>query len=326
MILVTGGAGYIGSHFVRTYLEANPNDSLLVVDNLSMGHAESLKDLPGVTLEKEDIGNLPAMQKLFSKYKVDKVVHFAASSYVGESQENPSKYFKNNTINSLLLFQAMEEAGVRKIIFSSTCTSYGNPKYVPMDEAHPQEPINVYGLTKLMTEKALAAYANTRGWSYIVLRYFNAAGAHESGLIGGSYDPETRLIPLALKATLDDPELQIYGSDYDTPDGTCIRDYIHVCDLADAHCAALKLLDTQTGGDAINLGTAQGSSVNEVIAVCEQVTGMKIPKRFAPRRPGDPPVLVAKAQKAAERLNWKPRYDLKRIVETAWNWERNRKF
>jgi UDP-glucose-4-epimerase GalE len=204
-------------------------------------------------------------------------------------------------------------------VFSSTCATYGNPRYLPLDEQHPQDPINVYGTTKLMVEKALAGYAQSQGWRYTALRYFNAAGADESGLLRECHEPETHLIPLVLQAAIKmRPAIAVYGQDYDTPDGTCIRDYIHVTDLALAHCQALALLDTQTGGEAINLGTTHGASVMEVIAACQDITGVTIPVTQAPRRPGDPAVLVANADKAKSLLGWEPQYDLHDMIRTAW--------
>lgn len=327
MILVTGGAGYIGSHFIRRYLELEPQGSVLAIDNLSEGHTESLKGLPAVFFEKCDIGDYDAITALLKKHKIEAVIHFAASAYVGESQQNPNKYFHNNVVNTLNFFRALEEARVRKIVFSSTCASYGNPQYLPIDENHPQDPINVYGLTKFMIEKTLAGYAMTRNWSYVALRYFNAAGADAGGAIGESHAPETHIIPLTLKAAAGEIEcVEVYGDDYDTPDGTCIRDYIHVTDLADAHHQALQWLQSNTGGERINLGTTHGASVKEVIEVCRKVTGRNIEVRMKPRRPGDPPALVANAEKAARVLGWKPKYDLTGIIQTAWNWEQNRKF
>lgn len=246
MILVTGGAGYVGSHFVRRYCALNPKAQAIVVDNLSEGHEEALSGLSSVVFIKEDIGNYEAMRQLFAKYAIDCVVHFAANAYIGESQRDPNKYFHNNVVNTLNLFRVMEESNVRKIVFSSTCATYGNPQYLPIDENHPQEPINIYGLTKMIVEKVLAGYADTCAWSYISLRYFNACGADESGLIGENHDPETHIIPLALMAAAGTLEaVEIYGDDYDTPDGTCIRDYIHVTDLADAHLQAMELLKNQ---------------------------------------------------------------------------------
>ena len=327
MILVTGGAGYVGSHFVRKYCTLNPKEPVLVVDNLSTGHEQSLSGLPSVIFKKEDIGNYDVIKSLIAENAIDSVMHFAASICVGESQTNPSKYFHNNVINTLTLFRAMEECKVRKIVFSSTCAIYGNPQYMPLDEEHPQNPTSIYGLTKMIIEDVLAGYANTCNWSYMAVRYFNACGADESGLTGESHNPETHIIPLALTAAVGKLKtLEIYGDDYDTVDGTCIRDYIHVNDLADAHVKALQLLKKQKGGDAINLGSEFGSSVKEILNTCNEVTGTSIPWRLAPRRDGDPPRLVAKATKAHSKLNWSPKYDLKRSIKTAWHWEKNRLF
>lgn len=326
MILVTGGAGYIGSHFVRHHLKQHPTAKLLVVDDVSEGHRQSLDGLQ-VSFEQQNIGDYEAMKKLLEKNAVTSVVHFAANAYVGESQQNPNKYFHNNVVNTINMFRAMEDVGVRKIVFSSTCATYGMPQYLPIDENHSQNPINNYGLTKKIVEQVLSGYAATAGWSYVALRYFNAAGADDSGLTGESHDPETHLIPLVLQAAAGKiPHVEIYGDDYDTPDGTCIRDYIHVNDLADAHSKALALLESETGADAINLGTTYGASVKEVIKVCSEVTGKEIPQKISPRRSGDPSRLVANAEKAGRRLDWMPVYDLRRIVETAWNWQQRPKF
>ncbi len=327
MILVTGGAGYIGSHFIRTYLSRTPGSALVVVDNLELGHKEALPDSAAVYFLHQNTGDIGVLKSVFERFPIRAVVHFAASCYVGESEQNPLKYFQNNVVQSLNLFQAMEETQVRKIVFSSSCATYGNPRYSPIDEEHPQEPVNVYGRTKLIVEQALQALASRLGWSCVMLRYFNAAGADDSGLIGESHDPETHLIPLALQTALGKREcLEVYGNDYDTTDGTCVRDYIHVSDLAQAHCEALNLLEAGAGTQAINLGTTSGASVLEIIEMCRQVTGKDIPYRLMPRRAGDPPALVAQAGKAGRVLNWKPGYDLRRIIETAWSWEKNRRF
>jgi UDP-glucose 4-epimerase len=327
MILVTGGAGYIGSHFVKYYLSQPNASEVVVVDNLSEGYREALSFSNAIHFHQENIGNPEGMKAIFKTYPVEAVVHFAASCYVGESQHDPAKYFENNVVNSLRLFQAMEESGVRQIVFSSTCATYGNPITVPIDEKHPQNPINIYGLTKLMIEQALRGYSETKGWSFTALRYFNAAGADVEGLIGEHHDPETHLIPLILQAALGKrPAIQVFGNDYDTPDGTCIRDYIHVNDLASAHWKALERLKQQVGGEAINLGTTHGYSVLEVIDVCKQVTGLNIQIDMSPRRDGDPPKLVANADKAHGLLGWTPDYTLQSIIETAWNWEQNRRY
>lgn len=327
MNLVTGGAGYIGSHFIKKYLEAFPNEEIVTVDNLSEGHREAVSYSPRIHFEQADIGDTDAMVEILRRYEVRTVIHFAASCYVGESQQVPSKYFQNNAIHTLNLFQAMEICGVKEMVFSSTCATYGNPVYLPLDEAHPQQPINVYGSTKLMIEQALRAYSLAKDWSYVALRYFNACGADDSGLIGEHHDPETHLIPLVLQTALGRREtIQIYGDDYETRDGTCIRDYIHVNDLASAHMAAIQFLRKHPGGEAFNLGTTTGSSVLEVIQACEEVTGLDIKRQIVPRRPGDPPVLVANADKAERLLGWKTEYDLRRIVESAWRWEQSPRF
>lgn len=327
MILVTGGGGYIGSHFVRFYTRQRPAEKVVVVDNLVEGHVESVEGLPGVHFERCDISDFEAMKAIMLQHSVDAVVHFASYCYVGESQENPSKYYQNNVAGSISLFRAMEEANVRKIVFSSSCATYGVPLQVPIDEKHPQNPINVYGLTKLLIEKILGGYADTRGWAYTALRYFNASGADGDATIGESHDPETHIIPLALQTALGKRDLlQIFGDDYDTPDGSCIRDYVHVEDLASAHLLALEKLAEQIGGQNINLGTANGASVKEIVSLCEQVTGKKIKHAFAPRRSGDPARLVADSSKAKEYLNWHPKHDLRSIIQSAWNWEVKRRF
>lgn len=327
MILVTGGAGYIGSHFVRTYLSRNPGHEVVIVDNLSEGHKESLPDTKRVRFYQADVGDTQAIKQIVSDNNVEAVVHFASSCYVGESQQNPPKYFHNNAINGLKLLEALHQCQVRRFVFSSTCAIYGTPKSTPIDETHAPSPINVYGLTKQMLEMALAVYAEKCGWSYLALRYFNAAGADDSGEIGESHDPETHIIPLALQAACGRrPLLEIYGDDYDTADGTCIRDYIHVNDLAVAHCQALDLISSRQTADVINLGTTTGASVKEIVDMCAKVTGGEIPIQIKPRRDGDPPCLVANNNKAKAVLGWQPGYDLRRIVETAWNWEQKRRY
>jgi UDP-glucose 4-epimerase len=336
MDLVTGAAGYIGSHFVKRLLDTRPDETVVAVDNLSEGHVEALGFSDRIRFEKADIGDTAAMAAIFRTYGVDRVIHFAASCYVEESRQNPVKYFHNNGVNALRLFEAMQVAGVQRIVFSSTCATYGIPDYTPIDEEHPQRPINVYGATKLMAEQALRAYVLTQGWSCVTLRYFNAAGADESGLLGERHEPETHLIPGALQTALGKRKaVRVLGTDYDTPDGTCIRDYIHVNDLADAHLAAMDYLRNHLGprenlGEgafaAFNLGTSTGASVADVIRVCREVTGREISMETAPRRSGDPAVLVANAEKAARLLGWKPAYDLRRIIETAWQWEQNPHF
>jgi UDP-glucose 4-epimerase len=326
-ILVTGGAGYIGSHFVHRYVKKHPQTPVIVVDNLSEGHPQSLENLAGVTLIQENIGNIEAMSAIFSAHAVQTVIHFAASCYVGVSQEQPAAYFENNVIQSLSLLNAMDCCGVKEIVFSSTCASYGNPEYFPIDEKHPQKPINVYGSTKLMVEQALRAYSLARGLSSVSLRYFNASGADEQGLIGEHHDPETHLIPLILQVALGQRNaIHIYGNDYDTPDGTAVRDYIHVNDLADAHIAAIDYLRNHPGAEAFNLGTRTGSSVLEVIDMCRKVTNREIPVQLSPRRLGDPAILVSNAEKAETLLDWRAQYELQAIIETAWRWEQSRRY
>jgi UDP-glucose 4-epimerase len=343
MLLVTGACGYIGSHFMHYYLNQaeNRDHSLVAIDNLLLGHKQSISpDIESrVHFYQCDIGDKKALGEILEKHAVHAVVHFAASAYVGESQEKPFKYFDNNVFQSLSFFESLLLAGVRRIVFSSTCATYGMPVRTPMDENHPQSPINTYGVTKLMVEEALRALALASGLSYVLLRYFNAAGASPSGLIGESHAHETHLIPLALAAALGRGEpLKIFGNDYDTPDGTCIRDYVHVDDLAAAHLLALKLFeqekmpeaatlaDSNGLGAAFNLGTARGVSVLEVLKTIETVAGTAVPFSFAPRRAGDPSRLFADAGRANNVLGWQPRYGLSDIVATALQWEKNRRY
>lgn len=325
MLLITGGAGYVGSHFIHEQLR-RAKQELVVVDNLSEGRREALRH-PDTRLVECNVGDGDALDNVFEEYDIDVVVHFAANAYVGESQEKPFKYFQNNVNQSINLFQAMERHGVRKIVFSSTCATYGVPEYLPIDEKHPQHPVNVYGTTKLMVEHVLRSLADTRQWSFVALRYFNAAGAAVDGTIGECHDPETHLIPLVLQAASGkNVDLMVNGDDYDTRDGTCIRDYVHVTDLAAAHCAAVEMLRNERVADYINLGTEHGASIKEVIGASCGITGKDIPFKVAPRRPGDPPMLVAKAAKAAKVLGWQAQHDLNSIITTAWNWEKNRAF
>ena len=327
MILVTGGAGYIGSHFIRTYLSRYPNADIVVVDNFVEGHKEALDASSRIVLYSNDIGDVEAMRNIFSQHPITAVVHFAAFCYVGESQQQPAKYFQNNVVNALSLLKVMQEQGIKKFVFSSTCATYGNPKSLPIDESHVQEPINVYGTTKLIIEQALRSYGQSSGWSFVALRYFNAAGADDGGQIGESHEPETHLVPLVLQAALGRREyVEVFGEDYETPDGTCIRDYIHVNDLAVAHCQALEHVQSRQVQHAINLGTTHGASVKEVIAMCQEVTRCDIPIKSSARRSGDPPILVANNDKARQVLGWSPEYNLRRIIETAWTWEQDRRF
>ncbi|MDR2033860.1 MAG: UDP-glucose 4-epimerase GalE [Helicobacteraceae bacterium] len=320
-ILVTGGAGYIGSHTVKRLIEQD--FSVVVADNLVYGHKEALPQ--NTPLEIVDLDDRGGLKALFAKYTFDAVIHFAAYAYVGESVQDPAKYYRNNVIGTLNLLDAMLEADVKEIVFSSTCATYGEPQYTPIDEAHPQNPINAYGAGKLMIERVFADYKRAYDLRYIALRYFNAAGATADATIGASHDPETRLIPLVLRAAQSDKPVQIFGDEYDTADGTCVRDYIHIDDLADAHILALKAIDQYNG--ALNLGTGIGVSVREIINVAQKVVGKKIMFEIAKPRAGDPAKLVAANAKAREILGWSPsRSDIETIIASTWNWEKSRRF
>ena len=317
-ILVTGGAGYVGSHASKALAAAGCLP--VVYDSLSRGHRNAVKWGP---LIEGDLHDRPRLAEAMRAHRVDAVMHFAAFAYVGESVSCPELYYRNNVVGTLALLDAMREAGVGRMVFSSTCAVYGIPETVPIRETTARAPLNPYGETKLAIERALHWYGNAHGMRYAALRYFNAAGADPDGEIGENHDPETHLIPLVLRAALGSGEkLRIFGTDYPTRDGTAIRDYIHVSDLADAHVRALRYL--AEGGDsiALNLGTGSGHSVREVVAAVERVTGRGVPQCEASRRPGDPPELVADATLARERLAWQPRYsDLDTIVRTALAWE-----
>jgi UDP-glucose 4-epimerase len=323
MILVTGGAGYIGSHYVL--YERQRGNEVVVLDSMVYGHREAVLDSPLIV---GDTGDRLILDRIFSEYPIDAVVHFAAYASVGESVSHPDRYYNNNVRSTLNLLDAMRQHGVKYLIFSSTCATYGNPQYVPMDEKHPQNPINPYGESKLFCEKIMAAYDHAFGLRYSALRYFNASGADPDGRIGESHDPESHLIPIVLQAASGKREyVTVFGNDYDTPDGTCIRDYIHILDLAQAHSLALDRLRNGGGSDCYNLGTENGYSVKEIIQMCEEVTGSSVKVVEGQRRPGDPPRLVASAAKARQELVWKPQYmDVRKVVETAWNWEKNRKY
>jgi len=321
-ILVMGGAGYIGSHTVRHLLDNGY--SVVVADNLIYGHRAAVD--PRATFVHADLLDTRSLDNLFKNNPVDAVIHFAAFAYVGESVVEPEKYYYNNVIGTVNLLHAMAAHNVKKIVFSSTCATYGEPQYTPIDEQHPQNPINPYGRTKLMIEQIFADYERAYGLQHIALRYFNAAGCAADGKIGESHSPETHLIPLVLKAiTGERDSIKVFGTDYDTPDGTCIRDYIHVEDLALAHRLAVERLDEYSG--CINLGTGIGTSVKEIIAAAERVSGKKCPVEYAPRRPGDPARLFANNTKACEILGWNPQYtNIEDIIRTAWNWELNRRY
>lgn len=317
-VLVVGGAGYIGSHCVRQLLAAGHNP--VVVDNLVFGHRAAVA--PDVPFYSVNLGNEKEMGKILRKEKIEVVMHFAAFAYVGESVTDPLKYYFNNVASTLHLLRCMLGSGVKKFVFSSTCATYGIPEKMPLVETMPQAPINPYGQTKLDVENALKAMAQAYGLSFAAFRYFNAAGAAEDGTIGEHHNPETHLIPLAIDAaTGARPPLQVFGTDYPTPDGTCLRDYVHVDDLSRAHIAVFDKLATPGTALFYNLGTGTPTSVLEVIRAVEKVTGKKVPYVTAPRRAGDPPALYADSTKAQTELGWKIKFaSIEPIVETAWKW------
>ena len=322
-ILIVGGAGYIGSQTAKCVAQAGWKP--VVFDNLVYGHKWAVKWGP---LVEGDLADGALIKRVLEEHAVTAVVHFAAYAYVGESVTNPRKYFRNNVAGTINLLDAMIDAGVRDIVFSSTCATYGEPQRVPISEDHPQNPVNPYGETKLTVEKMLHWYGRAYGLRYAALRYFNAAGADPDGEVGEDHDPETHLIPLAIAAAMagtSGKALEIYGTDYGTTDGTAIRDYIHVLDLADAHVAALGKLRAGATSLSVNLGTGRGHSVRQVIAAVEKVSGKKIAVRETGRRAGDPPALVADARLAADVLGWKARIPgIETIVEHAWRWTQKR--
>lgn len=317
-VLVAGGAGYIGSHMARTLLESGFH--AVVVDNLATGHEAAVRE---ATFRQGDIGDRAFMRKVLREFEPQCVMHFAAASLVGESVADPAKYWRNNFVQTLNLLDTMLECGLRQFIFSSTAAVYGNPVEVPITEQHPKLPINPYGNSKLAVEEALQDYDRAYGLRSITLRYFNAAGANPDGTLGERHEPETHLIPLVLQvASGRRAEIARFGSDFPTPDGSAIRDYIHVQDLCTAHLLALRKLADGAPTSVYNLGNGNGHSVNEVIAAARQVTGHAIPVRDAPRREGDPPVLVADATRAREELGWAPQYpEIEAIIAHAWSWE-----
>ena len=323
MILVTGGAGYIGSHCVMALLENN-ND-VVIFDNLSTGHIETVQTLQkygNVKFQQGDLTNFDDINSVFKNFNIEKVVHFAAFSQVGESVVNPQKYYINNVCGTINLLRAMLENKVKKIVFSSTAATYGEPVYIPIDEKHPQNPINPYGQSKLMIEKIMDDYDKAYGLKSVRLRYFNVAGADLKSRIGEWHDPETHLIPNILKSTFNNGKtFQMFGDDYDTKDGTCVRDYINVEDLAQAHLLALKYLDEGGATNYFNLGTNDGNTVKEVFVACEKVTKKDIPVEMKPRRAGDPASLVADNKKAKENLNWNPEHTLEDSIQSAYSWE-----
>lgn len=312
-ILVVGGAGYIGSHAARALQRAGYE--AIIYDSLVNGHRRLTEGFELIEGDIADGGKLRSALK-----RVDGVMHFAAHAYVGESVQNPRKYFQNNVEAALGLLNETIDAGIRRFVFSSTCAVYGDPAKVPITEDNPRQPVNPYGTSKLFCEFALEAYDRAYGLRSARLRYFNAAGADDGGEIGELHNPETHLIPLALAATGDGSELNIFGTDYPTPDGTCVRDYIHVNDLADAHVRALQHLEKGGESVALNLGTGRGDSVLDVIKAAEAATGRTVRRKLGPRRPGDPPVLVADAARAQKVLGWRATRSLPEIVSSAWKW------
>ncbi len=322
-VLVTGGAGYIGSHAVRELDRAGYRP--ITVDNLSEGHREAVTD---GELEVGDLADEGFLTSVFEKYDFTAVMHFASRCYVGESVENPRRYYEENVGNALTLLRVMLRKRVTRFILSSTCATYGQPLQVPISEGHPQDPVNPYGESKFFIERILRQYDRAYGLRFVSLRYFNAAGASLDAQIGEAHDPETHLIPLILRvAGGSERNLNVYGDDYPTEDGTCIRDYIHVVDLAAAHVSALKWLEPAGKSDFFNLGTGSGYSVLQMIKMAEEVTGKSVLFDGGPKRDGDPPELIADPSKALDVLGWKARHsDLRTILETSWRWETNRRY
>lgn len=316
-VLVTGGAGYVGSHACKALARAGHKP--VVLDNLSNGHEWAVKWGP---FYKGDISNIELIREIIQKEKIDACMHFAAYAYVGESVASPAKYYDNNVAGTLALLEALRLEGVRRFVFSSSCATYGIPENTPISETTPQVPINPYGMTKLMVERILADYGHAYGFKTVALRYFNAAGADPDGEIGEHHEPETHIIPLAIAAAHSGRQFTVNGDDYETSDGTCIRDYIHVTDLAAAHLRALHLLDSQDANfEAYNLGTGEGLSVKEIINVVSEVVRKKLKITHGARRPGDPPELVASAEKALHQLGWQPQHSsAEEIVTTANAW------
>jgi UDP-glucose 4-epimerase len=317
-VLIVGGAGYIGSQMVQMLLERGHEP--IVFDNLATGYREAVLGAP---LVEADLADSPALDRVFEAHRFDGVMHFASFIQVGESVRDPAKYYRNNVANTLNLLDAMHRHGTRNFIFSSTAAIFGEPDYVPIDEQHPQWPINPYGFSKYVVERALADYDRAYGLRSVCLRYFNAAGADPQGRIGERHEPETHLIPLVLQAASGRRRnIQVFGQDYETADGTCVRDYIHVVDLCEAHLLALARLQDGASSSAYNLGNGNGFSVKEVVDCAERVTGIQIARAYAPRRAGDPATLVADSRLARSELGWSPRYDaLQIIIGHAWSWE-----
>lgn len=323
-ILVTGGAGYIGSHAVLALKQAGYG--VVILDNLVYGHRDLAEQVLQVELIVGDTSDRSLVDNIFATHNIAAVMHFSAYAYVGESVTDPAKYYRNNVIGTIALLEAMLAAGVNKFVFSSTCATYGVPQRIPLTEDHPQHPINPYGATKLMVERILSDFDAAYNFKSVCFRYFNAAGADPSGLLGEDHNPETHLIPLVLFAALGKRDsIAIFGTDYETPDGTCIRDYIHVNDLASAHILGLEYLLNGGKSDFFNLGNGGGFSVKEVIETARQVTGKEIKAVECERRAGDPPALVGSSKKAIETLGWSPEYpDIKDIISHAWQWHQKR--
>ncbi len=325
MILITGGAGYIGSHCALAFLKKGVK--IAIFDNLSTGHIETIHELKkygDIEFIKGDLKNQNEINSAITNYEIDSVIHFAAFSQVGESMTNPSKYYQNNVCGTINLLDSMIKNNVKKIVFSSTAATFGEPEYVPIDEAHPTNPINPYGQTKLMIEKIMDDYDRAYGLKSVRLRYFNVAGADSECRIGEWHEPETHLIPNILKSTFNTSKpFEMYGEDYDTKDGTCVRDYINVEDLAQAHLLALEYLNNGRKTNFFNLGTTEGNSVKEIFSVCENITNKEIPVNIMPRRDGDPASLVADNSKAKSILGWEPKKSIIDSIETAYKWELN---
>lgn len=319
-ILVTGGAGYIGSHVALALKERGHRPILL--DNLCRGHRDVVEKAIGEPVIVADTRDASSLERLFSMHSVDAVMHFAAFIEVGESVLQPLSFYDNNVHGTITLLKAMHKAGIQHFVFSSTCATYGVPQILPIPEDHPQNPLSPYGYTKWVVERMLADCDQAHGLRSVSFRYFNAAGAHPTGSLGEDHSPETHLIPIILDVALGKrSHVSIFGDDYETPDGTCVRDYIHVCDLADAHVLGVEYLLAGGESTAVNLGNGRGFSVKEVIAAVERITGRKIPVVMAPRRAGDPPMLVGSSEKARRRLNWTPQWtNLDTIIAHAWAW------
>lgn len=322
MIAVIGGAGYIGSHTVKYLVQQGKE--VVVFDNLSTGHREFVPEK--VPFVEGDLARKVDIENLFNHYpQIHTVIHFAAFAYVGESVIQPAKYYQNNVVNSIQLLDTMLAHNVINIVFSSTCATYGNPLELPITERHPQKPINPYGRTKLMIEQLMDDYSHAYGLKYVALRYFNAAGADVEGEIGEWHEPESHLIPLVLDVAIGKRQsISVFGDDFDTHDGTCIRDYIHVTDLADAHYRAVDYLHKNTSNLKLNLGNGEGYSVLEIIQEAERVTNLPIQYIVTNRREGDPAKLIGAAEKAREVLGWQPQFNLQQIILTAWNWHQKK--